>query len=281
MKAITGTILAFAPRPKPNAERKLCQASAATIRRPAQARAVVALVAEVVDDPAGGRGPGAWESQWASAASISLACRAGAAVVAEDLLDLVAPLLQAAQRQAERGDGVADRVVGVVAGDGDEQGPLERPGAQAAAGEFRAERVHALVDLDEERLAGPGEAVDRVGPQQPARLDRDEAVADPLDLAEQVAGDHDGDAELRRRSARSARASRSGPPGPGRSSARRAAAAAGRPRGPGRASPAASCRWSRCRSAGSAPRAGRRGAATRRHAPWRRSPGGRTCGPCA
>ena len=31
-KAMTGTILAFAPRPKPNAERKLCQASAATIR---------------------------------------------------------------------------------------------------------------------------------------------------------------------------------------------------------------------------------------------------------
>jgi hypothetical protein len=32
MKAITGTILAFGPRPKPNADRKLCQASAATIR---------------------------------------------------------------------------------------------------------------------------------------------------------------------------------------------------------------------------------------------------------
>jgi hypothetical protein len=46
------------------------------------------------------------------------------AVVAEDLLDLVAALLQAAQRQAERGDAVADRVVGVVVGDGDEQGPL-------------------------------------------------------------------------------------------------------------------------------------------------------------
>jgi hypothetical protein len=31
-KAIAGTTLARAPRPKPNADRKLCQASAATIR---------------------------------------------------------------------------------------------------------------------------------------------------------------------------------------------------------------------------------------------------------
>ena len=52
-KAISGTILAFAPRPRPNADRKLCQASAATIRRPAEAGTVVAAVAEVVDDPAG------------------------------------------------------------------------------------------------------------------------------------------------------------------------------------------------------------------------------------
>ena len=33
MKAITGTTLAFAPRPKPKAARKLCQASAAVICR--------------------------------------------------------------------------------------------------------------------------------------------------------------------------------------------------------------------------------------------------------
>src|SRR3984957_16659832 len=127
---------------------------------------------------------------------VELAGLARLAVVAEDLLDLVAALLQAAQRQAERGDAVADRVVGAVVGDGDEQGPLEWLGAQAAAGEFLLQRGAALLDLDEGRLPGPGEAVYRVGPQHLPRLDRDEPVADPLDLAEQVAGHHDGDAEL-------------------------------------------------------------------------------------
>src|SRR5581483_11898905 len=84
---------------------------------------------------------------------------AGLALVAEDLLDSVAPLFETAHRQTERGDAVAHRVVGAVVGDGDEQGPLEGLDAQAAAGEFRLQRGGALLDLDEERLAGPGEAV--------------------------------------------------------------------------------------------------------------------------
>jgi hypothetical protein len=121
-----------------------------------------------VDDPAGGDGLGTGDVS-VGIGGLHLAELteiAGLAVVAEDLLDLVAALLQAAQRQAERGDAVADRVVGVVVGDGDEQGPLEGPGAQPAAGEFPLQRRGALLDLDEERLAGPGEAAYRVGPQQ-------------------------------------------------------------------------------------------------------------------
>ena len=37
---------------------------------------------------------------------------------------------------------------------------------------------------------------ERRGAQEPPGIDRDEEVADPLDLAEQVAGDDDGDPEL-------------------------------------------------------------------------------------
>src|SRR3984885_768631 len=57
-----------------------------------------------------------------------------AVIVAEDLLDLVAALLKAAERQAERGDAVPDRVVGAVVGDGHEQRPLVRLGTQGAPG---------------------------------------------------------------------------------------------------------------------------------------------------
>src|SRR6185437_3006195 len=104
---------------------------------------------------------------------LHLGVLAGLYVIAEDLLDLVAALLQAAQRQAERGDAVADRVIGPLACDGEEQGPLVGLGAQAAPGELLREGGGALFDLDEERLARPGEAVHRVGPQQVARFDRD------------------------------------------------------------------------------------------------------------
>src|SRR5579863_9232080 len=103
-----------------------------------------------------------------------------AVIVAEDLLDLVTALLEAAERQPERGDAVPYRVVDVIAGDGHEQGPLVRLGTQAPPGEFLAQRAGTLLHLDEEHLARPGEAVHRVGPQQPARIDRHEAVADPL-----------------------------------------------------------------------------------------------------
>src|SRR5580698_4705066 len=117
-------------------------------------------------------------------------------VVAEQFLDLVPAPLQAAQRQAEVGDAVPHRVVGIVAADGHQQAALVGPRPQTAAGQFPLQPRQALLHLDDQRLASLGEGVDRVRPQQAARLDGDQVIADPLDLAEQVRGDHDRDAEL-------------------------------------------------------------------------------------
>ena len=63
-------------------------------------------------------------------------------------------------------------------------------------GERGGQLLRALADLDREHVAGLGHRRDAVGAQQPAALDGDERVADPLDLAEQVRADHHGDAEL-------------------------------------------------------------------------------------
>ncbi len=53
-----------------------------------------------------------------------------------------------------------------------------------------------LVNLDEQGRAGLGHRAHRIGPQQPAAVNRDQAVADLLDLPEQVARDQYRDAEL-------------------------------------------------------------------------------------
>ena len=132
--------------------------------------------------------------------------------VAEQFLDLVPPLLEPAQRQGQGGHAVAHHVVGVVPAERHQQGPgWEVPvppwgapagvrlggGGQAAGGQFGLQLGEALLHLHREDLARLGEAGDRVGAQQPPAVDRDQVVADPLDLAEQVRGDDDGDAELR------------------------------------------------------------------------------------
>src|SRR6266567_3713907 len=133
-------------------------------------------------------------------------------LVAEQLFDLVPSLLQPAQRQGESRHAIAHDVVGVVPAERHQQGPALNGagrraaglgggglggGGQAAGGQFGLQLGQALLDLHREDLAGLGEAGDRVGAQQPPAVDRDQVVADPLDLAEQVRGDDDGDAELR------------------------------------------------------------------------------------
>jgi hypothetical protein len=116
--------------------------------------------------------------------------------VPEKFLHAAAALLQPVERQAEIGHRVPDRVVGLVAVEPDQHGPLEGARLQAAPGEFGQQPVRALVHLDQQHLADLGHAGDRVGAQQTARLDRHQVVADPLDLAQQVRGDHDRHAEL-------------------------------------------------------------------------------------
>src|SRR6266702_5676200 len=133
-------------------------------------------------------------------------------LVAEQLFDLVPSLLQPAQRQGQGGHAVAHDVVGLVPAERHQQRPARsgaaargaacrraglQGGGQAAGGQFGLQLGQAFLDLDREDLARLGEAGDRVGAQQPPAVDRDQVVADPLDLAEQVRGDHDGDAELR------------------------------------------------------------------------------------
>ena len=83
-----------------------------------------------------------------------------------------------------------------VLGDVDEDRPAIRDGLQAAGDERRRQRRLALLDLDREDAGPLGERAQRRGAEEPAGIDRDEEVADPLDLAEQVAGDDDRDPEL-------------------------------------------------------------------------------------
>src|SRR5215470_7889042 len=117
--------------------------------------------------------------------------------VAEQFLDLVPPLLEPAQWQGQGGHAVAHHVVGVVPAERHQQRPGLSGDGQAAGGQFGLQLGQALLHLHREDLTRLGEARDRVGAQQPPAVDRDQVVADPLDLAEQVRGDDDGDAELR------------------------------------------------------------------------------------
>ena len=161
----------------------------------AEPRAVVAPVAEVMDEaPPPRRGGGVCGR--VSGHRLPPACAPGRGASRKAAPRPGAGPLHPAERQAEVGDGVADGVIGAVAADRHQQAALVGGGPQAAPDQLVVQRRQPLLHLDQQRLAGPGEAVDGVGPQQPAALDRDQAVADPLDLAQQVGGDHDRDAEL-------------------------------------------------------------------------------------
>ena len=62
--------------------------------------------------------------------------------------------------------------------------------------ERRNELGFALLDLDREDPRPLREAPEWCRPKEPAGIDRDEEVAHPLDLAEEVARDDDGDPEF-------------------------------------------------------------------------------------
>ena len=226
---------------------------------PAEPRALVRLVAEVVDAAAGaarrgrvGRGRSERGAAHLTPATARHAA-AGAAVrrtvvprrsptgrpdrrrVAEQVLEALPPLLEPDEREPQLRDGVADDVERLVVGDRDEDRPAVGHGLEAAGDERPGQGGLALLDLDGQDAGPLGERPERRGPEQPPGIDGDEEVAHPLDLAEQVAGDDDGDAELGAGPPDERRASRRARPGRARWSARRAAAGAGRGRAPGRA----------------------------------------------
>ena len=162
--------------------------------------------------------------------------------------------------------------------------PPAGPGGQPGLDQRLAQQpvgVGPALHLDDQAAGGVQEVGGGRGLQQPAAVEHDDVVADPLELAEQVRGDQHRDAELVPDPAHQREHVVARRTGRGRWSARRAGPAAGRAPAPGPAWPAASCRSSSRPSAGSAPRPARRGAARRPPARAPRRTAARTSGPCA
>src|SRR6185312_1670266 len=184
----TGTIFALTPRPNPNAPRRLYQVSASTIsgrpsRWPWKARYPMLWITPALSVDIGG--------------SLRLVGNGLAADVAEQFLKPVPALLQPVERQLEIGEHVPHGVMVGVVGQLDEQAALVGDRRQPSHSEFGCQQGTAIVDLDQQELTRPGDRADRVGAQQLAAIQRDQVVADLLDLAEQVRGDQDRDAEFR------------------------------------------------------------------------------------
>src|SRR6266567_9471163 len=78
--------------------------------------------------------------------------------ITEQLLDPMPPLFHPVQRQAEFGDGVADLVVGLLAGQPDQDRSVLRLGLKAAPCQFRQQLACAVLDLDDQDLARLSEA---------------------------------------------------------------------------------------------------------------------------
>ena len=241
----------------------------------AEPRAGVGPVAEVVDDARGPAGGGGCQTGWTLPAPPSRNtssmrwCRSC-------IRTRPRPRSTVRSRTTSRRGLVADLDLDQRAAGG----PRGEPGLDQRLAE-QPVGVGRALHLDEQAAGGVQEVGGGRRAQQPAAVEHDDVVADPLELAEQVRGDQHRDAELVRRSGAPAPACRRARTGRGRWSARRAAPAAGRARAPGRAWPAASCRSSSRPSAGSAPRPARRGAARRRRARGPRRRAARTSGPCA
>src|SRR6185437_16938801 len=102
--------------------------------------------------------------------------------VAEQFLEPVPALLEPVERQPEVGDRVAYDVEARLTIHLDEQPALVADRLEASAGELGGQQIAALIDLDHQELARPGERADRVGAQQPAAVERDQVITDLLDL---------------------------------------------------------------------------------------------------
>src|SRR6185295_6813928 len=95
-------------------------------------------------------------------------------------------LLQPDERQAQLRDDVADEVERPLVDEVDQHGgPIDgrrEPGGGQASGEG----VATLLDLDGQRPGPLRERAERRRAEQLAALDRDQVVADALDLAEEM-----------------------------------------------------------------------------------------------
>ena len=160
-------------------------------RAPTQSRPFVAAVSEIVDGAA---------AIGARASTQRRCCHAATLVarrlIAEEVLEAGTTWFDADERQLQVGDGVTDVIVRVVATDLDEHVAVIDPDLVAIRREALGKGVGLLVHLDDEGARVLGERAQGRCLEEPAGVDGDEVVADTLDLAQQVAGHDDGDAEL-------------------------------------------------------------------------------------
>ena len=188
---MNGAIFARPPRPIPKDARSVWVKSAVDGAPPAEPRALVALVAEVVDAPAG-TGARSWVRRTATRLGVAsvIAGRASAAswarrarsapatgrgLVAEQVLEALPALLEPDERQAELGDRVADDVVRPVVGERDQDGPaVARPAAARARSTSAAASAASPSSTSTARTPGPlGEA----SPSGAARRSRPASIA--------------------------------------------------------------------------------------------------------
>ena len=170
-------------------------------RRPSRGP-VVALVAEVVDASPGPGGTQAAATSWPPSRGPKHR-RGPVAVGAEEIFEALAALLHAHQAQAQVGDRVADEVVGALVLELDEHaaGPPATLQALRRRRRFASRLVLSPSTSTASTCVRAVNVADRGRAQQLAAIDDDEVVADALDLAQQVGGHDDGDAELACRAA--------------------------------------------------------------------------------
>ena len=107
------------------------------------------------------------------------------------------PLLEPGEREPQLVDHVANDVVGPLIRTVDQDGAPVHLGHQAGGGQPRGEGIGAVLNFDTQGPGALDEGRDRGRLEELAGVDRQQEGADPLDLAEQVAGHHGRDPELR------------------------------------------------------------------------------------
>src|SRR5688500_17944985 len=108
----------------------------------------------------------------------------------EDILEVLAPQLDAYEPASDIVAGVTDHVVSRFAFECDEHVAPFRHRSQPGRKQFFLERDRIAIDFDKQRAGGCREIEDRPGAHEVAGINHNQVIADTFDLAEQVAG-HD------------------------------------------------------------------------------------------